>query len=274
MTRTRAFRRLVVALGASRDSAARIATWAALARRLEAELAGLFVEDVRLLHLAGYSFGVVGVDCIARPLDPATMERLLQRAADDARTALETSAAHHAVPCSFSRVRGDVAREIDANVTRDDLVVVEASAFGAMRPSLEHSLASVLYLDRHATAGRMVIVRAAEVDAPLIAVAAHLAAATGRTLEIVIASDRFGAEDEMRSTLDRVSLAGAVTQLRVHRGGEERVRDLVRHDRGAIVVARPASDSPGERLQGRTDVLPCSLLVVRRPAEIEDRGQP
>lgn len=258
-----AFSRVVVALGASRECTARLTTWATLARRFEAELAGLFVEDMRLLHMAGFSFGVIGPDCVARPLDPTTMERLLHRAADDARAALETSASHQAIPCSFSKVRGDVAREIDANVAHDDLVIIEAGAFGAARPALERSHASVLYLDPQITAGRTVIVRASAADEALLVVSAHLAAATGRTLEVVVTNDRAGAEDEARALLDRTAPEHSPTRARVQRGGEERIRDLLRHDRGAIVVARPArerrEDRPGDAPRPATG----SLLIVR-----------
>jgi K+-sensing histidine kinase KdpD len=45
-------RRILVALDASPDSLAALKTAADLARRMEAELMGLFVEDIELLRMA------------------------------------------------------------------------------------------------------------------------------------------------------------------------------------------------------------------------------
>ncbi|MBY0278304.1 hypothetical protein K2Z84_23495, partial [Candidatus Binatia bacterium] len=83
------FRRLVVALGASRDGLASLATWADLAARMRADLAGLFVEDEELQRMAGLPFArVVAPGTVARAFDPQTCERLMRSAAAAARAAV------------------------------------------------------------------------------------------------------------------------------------------------------------------------------------------
>lgn len=259
MTSSRLIQRVVIPLGTSRASVASLATWVDLARRLEAEIAGLFVEDPTLLHVAGYSFGqVIGSDSVARTVDSVTIARALRCVAADARAALEASAARHAITCSFSTVRGDVAHEIVANATPGDLVVVEAAAFAHATPPLERAQASVLYLNARVTSGRTVVVHATPADERLIAVAAGLAAATRRSLEIVLAD---GASDQdVRSVLARIPSLSSV-RTHVHGGGVDRVRALLRQDPGAILVERADASTPPP--SGERDAPTYSRLTLR-----------
>lgn len=256
MTTTTAFRRVVIALGASRGALAQIGAWAALARSLEAELCGLFVEDVGLLHLAGMPFAtVVGRDSVSRSLDPATVERMLRRASADARSALAAHAARHAVAWSFRIVRGHLAREIAANVARDDLVVLDASVLRADGDALAGCVASVLYLRPGVASGRAVVVLVSDADDPLLAPAAHLAAATGRRLDVILQDGDASGERAVHDALVRVLPPGVRVPVRVLAGDGERCARIVRQERGAILVSSRAT---AELARGAA----CSLLSI------------
>ncbi len=122
-------RRILVALDASGASLAALDAAARLAVQMEAELLGLFVEDVNLLRLAGLPFArEVGLTLAhARPLASADMERALRAQALRAQQALEQAAARLSVRCSFRVVRGQVTEELLAAAEDADLVAIGLS---------------------------------------------------------------------------------------------------------------------------------------------------
>jgi len=258
-----AFRRLVVALGASRESLAALGTWFDLAARLRAEMAGLFVEDADLARMAALPFTrVVGFGSVARDFDPPTWERLLRGLEEEARRSLDELARRRALPCSFRAVRGAAATALLENVGRGDLVVLEHAVFGRAAVQalevLEACEASVLYLRPEARTGREVFVEAGDGAGPL-ATAAHLAAASGRGLAVIVR----GADGEReRAAVASVRrLAPPDVPVRAVTVGQHvRLAASLREERGAILVSfadaleRPASGA---------DEQACSLLVVR-----------
>ena len=120
----RRIRRVLVALDASPGSLAAAATAARLAAALEAELAGLFVEDQDLLRLTGSRLArqvstlTAGAECC----DSREMERQLRARATRARHALSRLAARQGVSYTFQVTRGRVASEILAAASREDLL--------------------------------------------------------------------------------------------------------------------------------------------------------
>ncbi|HUJ86330.1 MAG TPA: hypothetical protein VLX30_05705 [Burkholderiales bacterium] len=131
-------RRIVVGLDAGPRGRAALEPVAELAARMQAELVGLFVEDVDLLHLAGLPFArEVGYpSATTRALDVAGMERSLRAAADDVRRALASIAGRGPLTWSFRIARGTVLRELRAAAEHGDIVVT-----GALRVTLRAPLA-------------------------------------------------------------------------------------------------------------------------------------
>lgn len=119
-------RRIIVGLEPRPHAEPLISAAAALAERLPAELLGLFVENVELLHFAALPFArEVGLASgMRRPLDVAAMERSFRAAAREARERLEATAARVAVRCSFRVTRGHVARELLAAGGETDIVLL------------------------------------------------------------------------------------------------------------------------------------------------------
>jgi nucleotide-binding universal stress UspA family protein len=93
-TRAWVIRRILVALDASRQSVAALQVAADLASHLEAELVGLFVEDINLLRLAELPFAreVGSYSATRRRLNTRQVERQLKVQAERARRALEAYA--------------------------------------------------------------------------------------------------------------------------------------------------------------------------------------
>jgi len=118
------FRRIVVAMGEPGASA--VATAVDLARTLEAELVGMFVEDAELFDFAGLPFaGEVGFPSAARrALDVAALERALRAQAARLRADLTARLAGMPTKWTFEVVRGRVAVALAATAGGQDLVVL------------------------------------------------------------------------------------------------------------------------------------------------------
>src|SRR5215470_14508659 len=117
--------RILVALDASTHSMAALAAAVQLAAAMEAELEGLFVEDINLLRLAGLPFArEVRHTASLEALDSPRMERALRAQAAQAREALAAAAGRAQVHWSFRVVRGQVAQEVLAAAAQVDLVTL------------------------------------------------------------------------------------------------------------------------------------------------------
>jgi nucleotide-binding universal stress UspA family protein len=124
--RIRTIRRILVALDASSHSLAAVDAAVELAARLEAELSGLFVEDVELLRLAECPGAreLLYPSAKEAPLSRATMESRLRAQSEQARQALGAAAERSQVPWSFRTVRGRVTPEILAAAAGADLLAM------------------------------------------------------------------------------------------------------------------------------------------------------
>src|SRR5262245_55288088 len=127
--------RILVALDASQHSLAALEAASELAEALRAELVGIFVEDVNLLHLAGLPFvrEIEYPSGTARPLDGSSMERALRIQADQVRQILIGVAARHRIRWSFRVVRGQVANELLSAAQEADLLALGRASLASTR---------------------------------------------------------------------------------------------------------------------------------------------
>lgn len=127
--RTLEFRRILVALDASKESLAALDAAATLAARLQAELMGLFIEDTDLLNLAALPFSREAplLSRTGRLLDPARLEQELKSKAAIARQALARRAESLHLQWTFRTARGHVEAELLAAAADADLIAVGKS---------------------------------------------------------------------------------------------------------------------------------------------------
>lgn len=99
---------------------------AELASQLQAELAGLFIEDTNLLRLAGLPFAqeICTASATHRPLDLASMERAMREQASKMREAVASIAQRRNVPWSFGIRRGSVIHVTLAASEDADLLIL------------------------------------------------------------------------------------------------------------------------------------------------------
>lgn len=275
------FRRILVALDASKESLAALDAAAQLAARLHAELAGLFIEDADLLNLAGLPFSREAplLSRAGRLLDLERLEQELKSKAAIARQALARRAESLHLQWSFRTARGRVDAELLAAAAEADLIAVGKST----RP-----LTGDLRLGRRArtvaaqSARSMLFASPASCpgDAPLAAVydgstrsgaalslATRLAEREGRRLLIFVLGQSAAefAKHEI-AVREQVRAAGVSAAVRRVRGTG--LQDIVR-----AIVAEPV-----ELLMVGSQILPsdedaaldilveksaCSVLLVR-----------
>jgi nucleotide-binding universal stress UspA family protein len=123
---TFSLRRIVVALDASPHSLVALEAAANLAARMEAELLGLFVEDVELLRLADSPCAreILFPFATGTPLDRPSMERKLRAQSEQVRRALKETAQRAHIRWSFRTVRGRVTSEVLAAAGEADLLAL------------------------------------------------------------------------------------------------------------------------------------------------------
>lgn len=197
MTTTRiAFRRVVLSLASGDAPGPALEAAAALARWLDAELLGVFVENSALYDYARLPFArEIAPGAAWRPLAP---ERLLDdyvAMAAAAQRRLRAIAARAGVPCEFEILRGDPAVSL-ARAAADDLLALlePAEPFARLPLPRELPAAGRLILPRRLRRARgAVVVVATRPDEAAQAVAARIAAAAGEAL-IVLEAERDAAQ--------------------------------------------------------------------------------
>lgn len=128
-------RRILIALDASPPSMSALEAAAALAARANAELLGVFIEDVNLLRLASLPFAAeIGVLLPrARPLTAEEMERHLRAQRTRAERAIEKVARRLQLRWSFRAARGETVTELLAAAVDADLMALGAMSTQMIR---------------------------------------------------------------------------------------------------------------------------------------------
>ncbi|MBI3203651.1 MAG: hypothetical protein HYZ29_19085 [Myxococcales bacterium] len=99
---------------------------ACVARALEGELYGVFVEELSVLRLAELPFtALIEHSGRARALDVEHLEALLRVAAARARSELDRAARRQRVPVSFRVTRGRLLGELTAAAGATDLILID-----------------------------------------------------------------------------------------------------------------------------------------------------
>ena len=128
-------RRILVALDASPQSLAALEAAAELAAGLGAELAGLYVEDINLIRLAGLPMIVeVGsASARSRKLDEQRISRQLRNQATRAAQAIAQAAGRSQVQWSFSVARGSIESELLQAAQEADLFILGRAGWSGKR---------------------------------------------------------------------------------------------------------------------------------------------
>ena len=274
-----AIRRILVALDASTHSLAALEAAAVLAASLEAELQGLFVEDINLLRLAGLPFAreVHYPAAGDRPLERARMERQLRALAEQARQALVAVAGRRRVQWSFRVVRGQVSTEIMTAAQETDLLALGKASrsltrrvpLGSTARAAAMGAPGAVLLLQHGGGVRQpvqVIYDGSPGAQRALAAAVHLAPAAKAPLTVLLPADdpdtarrlEGEAAEQLRGVgvqahYRRIAPAGAISLTQVGR----------REGGGLLVLAAASPFLQGDALSMLLEAIHVSVLVVR-----------
>lgn len=270
-------RRILVALDASRASEGALEAAAAMAAQLEAELEGLYVEDINLLRLADLPFSrEVGLaSARSRRVLSEDMVRALRGEAARARRALEAISKQSHVRCSFRVARGQVAAEVLAAAGRADLVALATTSMELRRTGLGSTTRAVLASSARALLvlpprkvprnSLAVVYDGSPRASQALALAGQMGRSTGGVLVFLVADND---DEEQRLRAEATHVLGAhgvraefewVVEVDAGQMGK-RVRE---RNVGTLLLAE---DSPG---LGRTGVqrllqeIDCAVLLLR-----------
>ena len=258
-------RRILVALDASPHSHAALEEAAALAVRLEAELAGIFVLDSELMRLSALpSASETGfTSAQRRTLDPQIMERALKLQAERAKRSLEDIARHHHLTATFQLLRGNVITELLRATRETDLLAMGLMGqMNVTRPRLgstvrgvtRRAACSVLLLGPEVRKGRSVVAvygRSGNADSALT-LAAQLAAQRDSVLVVLLCAPEESAaslETTVRELLAPTGKEPIIESIGVDGFGTLKAV-LRRYDSGLVVLA-----SDCELIEGHQDQL-------------------
>jgi nucleotide-binding universal stress UspA family protein len=272
-------RRILVALDASTHSLAALQAAAELASQMHAELIGLYVEDVNLIHLAGLPFAIemVPTSAARRPMTSAEMEQQLRRQAGQARRALEAAAERVRAEHSFRIVRGQVTAAILEAALEADLL-----ALGRVgRPLSRRSRLGSTARAASGAAGRSVLLmkQGAGLKSPVLAIydgsptarlalsaAAQLARSHESSLRLVLLAPEQEAAEALRAAIAaRLQEQGVRTEY--HWLGQPSAAALVRLvPAGGDCILVLGGDNPlmqPAAIQEVLDLTDCPVMLVR-----------
>lgn len=272
-------RRILIALDASAPSLAALEVVAALAARIDAELLGIFIEDVNLLHLAGLPFAAeVGMfSGRARPLAADEMERLLRAQRERAQRALADVSRRLRLRSSFRAARGQIIPELLAAAVEADLVALGAVGTQTARRIWLGSTAQA-FLAR-AVRPLLIAPRGATIRSPIavlymnspgamhaLALAAYVGGRLddGELLILLVADD---AEEEARlrqAAAARLAHAGAKIRYRwlVDADADELARVLRAERAGTLVLAGDTGELGEQLLRRLLEQADLAILIA------------
>jgi len=261
-------RRILVAADGSSESRAVLAAAARLAASMEAELAGLFVEDVELLRLAGLPFvREASVSSgVFRLLEASDVERQFRVAAERAREAFREAAAPWGLRSSFRVVRGRVIPEILAAAVGAGLAATGKRSghgrpgrrLGATARSLIARVATPVLVGGRRSLFRgpaVVLSAASEVPEDVLRFGVLLARAFEAS-EIVVIAGRSGSSPS--------NLHGIPVRRRGFPsdslGGVQAVPEVA--NASAVVLVRPEGSVGEEALVALAEAVTCPVFVI------------
>lgn len=272
-------RRILVAVDTSAHSLAALDAAARLASSMEAELTGLFVEDVNLIRLAALPFAkeICWPSSSRRVIDEVRMERELRLLASQARRALATAAEKVNAEWVFRVVRGTVTEEVLNAALEADLLSLGRASRPLTRRVRLGSTAQAVAIQ----APRSVLIarKGADPELPIVvtydgsdAGARVLNAAVRMSqvndtnlIVLVMADDAVEAPQlaERASHLLGDRVAHAEYRF-LPTNGDENLTDLLARETCAMVVLGGENRLlQGRRLYQLLDDLDCPVLLVR-----------
>ncbi len=274
--RPEVIRRILVALDASPPSLAALRAAAELAANLDAELVGLYVEDITLLRFADLPFAreMGTLTRAPRKIDREQVEQQLRSQARQARRALEALAQREHLRWSFRVAQGIIARELLSAAEESDLIIIGKTGWSRGRGLgstarvvlSQSSQTLVIRQDAHLGLPVGVLYDGSELAQRALEMAAYLLRNREGFLVVVILARSL---EEARRAQGQISPALRRQHLHVHYrwlldANTRKLDDILIAERaGVLVVPGETEILQGEALAELLEKTDIPVLVIR-----------
>ena len=274
-------RRIVVAIDASKHSLAGLEAAVDLARQLDADLTGLFIEDINLLRLAEIpnSYQVGRLSLARKRLSQEEVRRQLSTQRSWAYEALESLCHGHGLRWSFQVERGSILAELTRATDEADLTILGKSGWSDTRlvgstaqALLAHSGGLTLILREGVRLGRSVMALLDNSDASweALEIASALPMAKGRKLVLMLLADSRQSATAMEKEIRSWNQGRGfdLTYLRTQEPHPLIVCSTARTESsGILVIPREIQGFSDDDLAEVLNQITCPVLFVGSPAQ-------
>lgn len=278
--------RILLAIDASPNSLAAMEAAVELAAEYDAELLGVYVEDMDLLRLARLPFAseVVSHSARLRTLAPDGLARQLRAQAAQARRALAREATRFGIRWRFEIARGRIPWVLLAQAEQADLVIIGKSGWSgfdrvgsATRTLVIEGARHTLVLQEGGQLARPVMVAydGRPISRRALDVAADFVLAQGRGLSVLLmAEDQQRASELQSQAAHDLSDRGLRASYRWLQTAEPSKLAAAVEAAGCLLVLPEGTKwLSGEPLIEFLDQLHCPVYIVRQePQSAADRG--
>jgi nucleotide-binding universal stress UspA family protein len=272
----KAINRILVAVDASPQSQAALQVAVDLAARVEAELVGIFVEDVNLLRIASLptSREISFYTTTLREIDSPSIERQLRAQARLVQRLMARIAARANVRWSFRVVRGAVSAQLLAATMEADLVIIGKSGWtrgrrmgSTARVLVVQSTRPALVLQRRIRFGLpVVVVYDGSVAGKKALAGADLVATRDSLVTILILAEDPEEVKELRREAHTFFMEREFTP-QYHWVSRVEASDLIRIVKsegcGVLILPTGSERLPDHTILETVDRSECAVLLVR-----------
>jgi len=267
---------IAVAIDCSPHSKASLEAAAEMASRLKAELIGIFVEDINLLHMAGLPFAEEIRLYSTEKLDTAQLERLLRHQAQQAREMLEHTAQPRTLRHTFRVLRGLVPEQVIQAALEADMLVLGRSGRSpscrkglgsTARTALSEGSMNVLLMRPGVTAAEgplLVLYDASEASKRALTTALEIAGPAS-TLNLLINDPAPEAIERCKQETDAIVREKGIETEYYHlpfTDSRQLVSFIRMIDSGLLIIGK-GMNLPEETVRELIDTIDYPVLVVR-----------
>ncbi|MCP4317266.1 MAG: hypothetical protein GY789_14950 [Hyphomicrobiales bacterium] len=247
--------RVLAGFGSMADELPTIDAAMILARALEADITGCFVEDADLLNLAALPFAkaIRPSDRSVLQIEREQMEQQFSRAASNWQRTLFARSSHSSVRCSFKIMHGAYSTEIAREAVASDIVVINPlnlpyrapNAASLLWHAIDEAMGMVIMPERSQWLPNgpvVLLISGSNADRSVLTIANRIARATGNQTVILTTDAAEGTRQQIRDTAFEIFASEADIRL-VAESRLETAAVRIAELRPSFVILQPSKTS-------------------------------